>query len=129
MITTNLTGSDFILPSTIAKKHYKIAYYVSNDGGKTWQTGGSSENLFYVVAAAGLTRDQSFETVLNIGCTNANGMIPGNQDVVSQIWKNSFANREIKEVNGTLMHYWGLYAKSNKVFTVPDLLAHADGRM
>ena len=135
--SSSVTGtvlSKVKLPSTIDyRKDEIINWFVSPDNGKTWIPAGASDNRMYIVNGTSLTKDETLDTVLLVGCANAVGLTPGvNNNVVSAIWSGSFATRKITEADGkTVMKYWGPLCVAQKtpgMATTEGLAKYGDGQ-
>jgi hypothetical protein len=135
IITANLTGSDFHIPSVIRDVDYTITYTVSVNGGP-WQAAGQAKTKCYVIngnlpaywtynKAGNSTLPNALDTdhnplwtVLDIASRAADGMQPGaNGDltsIIQAIWRQFIdisggaqnLTNGVADAHGRHMHYW-----------------------
>lgn len=101
-IATAYVTAASALPNVIALNNETIKWYVSNDG-TDWSPAGTTVNRAYIINARALTSTDSYETELNIGCSNAAGKWI-NTDVVNGIWS-CFASLTVNRIDGVTMLY------------------------
>jgi len=135
------------LPTTITSTTMAIDWKLSTDGGKAWQDLGASKNHLYVTGADtnALALVNTYETVVDLGCTAANGQtppaqpevlpasLPQVQAITNRIW-GAFTGRKVYRVEdpSNPMTYWGKHAgpgsTATDLFSTLGLLTNGDGR-
>jgi len=103
LLATATVTDNYALAASIVRTNETINWFISNDG-THWSPAGTTNNLDYVINAIKLTSIDSYETELNIGCSNATGKT-ATGDIIDGIWNNSFATDRIDRVDGVLMNY------------------------
>jgi hypothetical protein len=140
-ITAYLQSS--ALPSVISTSGLVLDWQVSVDGGKTWVAVGVTQNQVYLTwknptaltTGGGLPVPGGiapYLTLLYVGCNAANDTAPADDDGVANQVFTKFETLDVTNANGTILKYYGSYAKPNPanpgVFETAGLIAHADGR-
>jgi len=122
----------------------KIKWRISPNGGGSWMNAGTSDNTAYLILENHDPSTYMFETVIDIGCRNANGMVvdatPDHtlRDFTDAIF-HEFEDLDVRRVHdSTPMKYWGPYASWDNgppyyvphpdVFDTAGLLKNGDGR-
>ena len=105
-VTFPTTAFAQALPNTIKRfDPFEIQWQVSLDGGAHFYAAGSSKNkMFVTLADPSALATPLYETILDIGTRNADGLnTPA--AAVSGIWAN-FTTLNVARVDGTVMGYW-----------------------
>jgi hypothetical protein len=117
--------SDQPLPSTIFNGDLKIQWTVTRsvEGLTDTEHGTESQDHLYVTGAAA---DGAFETVLDVGCRNANGISPTSQDDVLDSIYSDFETRAVYAADGTTALSFAHDNESG--FTTASLVQNDRGR-
>ena len=95
----------------------------TSDSNLLWERS-YSEHELYLTFKKALPATKFYETVLHIGCANANGK-SNEQQIVSCIW-GGFTGRNVKRKDGTPLSYYRSYL--TEVTSVGMLLQQTDGQ-
>lgn len=145
-----LTSS--MLPTTIQASEMTIDWEVSENGGKTWASPGTTENYLYLTGARFMSvgadankPDKNaftpYETLVALGCMAASGDTPGvdNADILNKIYC-AFQTLDVQQIHngvpyGPAMTYWGRTQSGAPgagnpppYFTTAGLITNSDGR-
>jgi hypothetical protein len=124
-----------LLPDTISKSDLAINWnitYTGQDGKLDTETAPTTTDTLYVNGST--ASDSQYETVLDVGCRNANGLRPDpssaanpdNLGVLNAIWKD-FSTKQIVDVQGNKMSYWNPAPRVPLDDSVGFLLANHHG--
>lgn len=102
---------------------FEIKWETSTDGGKTWQSAGSSDNEIYVTLAAPQTTLR-YVTLFYIGTLQADGDDKVD-DTIKDVWA-YFATNSIQRADTTPLVYYGTYGTG--VTTTTGLIKEANGQ-
>ncbi len=112
-IVANDLRAGSALPSTIdLLDPFEVSWEISLDDGGTWTDLGKTDNRVYVTLADPIDGASLYETLLDIGCRNAEGASAAD-DAFGRIWSD-FADRSIRrkaidgfnKEDGQVMRYW-----------------------
>ncbi|MCK4983051.1 MAG: hypothetical protein KAS17_09020, partial [Victivallaceae bacterium] len=100
---------------------YSTRWDISFNDGDNWtDIDGDTSNELYLTLQSGATT--AFETVLHIGCTNADGETTA-AGVVADIWS-EFSDRDVRSKSNMRFIYW---LTSSPAQTLADMLKTTDG--
>ncbi len=116
------------LPESIGNSTVALTWELSTDGGHSYFALGSTTNHLYVTGAAA---NEAFETVIDLGCREANGKNPDTQqaDVVAGIWSqfsSGNAPANVHRVDDTSLTYYHNYDTDST--GIATLLSTGDGQ-
>jgi len=111
-VTFTTDSGNTKLPDHIDKLSLPIVWRLTGDGGLSWHNAGRTQSRVYVTLAEPLEDASLFETVLDVGCREAEGL-SASQAVVDAIWEELKSLRvERKDrtgfnvPDGQVLSYW-----------------------
>lgn len=127
LLTTNAFTSTAQLANSIAAKNITLTWTMSS------RVIGTTNHKVYVIGGTNDPDVPYFHTLVDLGCTAANGLSASNQSAVfNAIW-NKFKTLNITRIDGgSALKYWGPISSQDgnldEYFTTGGLLANRDGR-